>query len=1257
MKVSYGAAALLGAALCGFFGAGCDGCGSPSATLVGADGGTTAPRERTCSDADLRDCSVGHCQLDAPPGALAAGQTVTLAEAAIPAELRDDAVGATLCQVRWSAPATKALTLTVETGEVVGPRATLFRWNDPVARAVAASSFGTRVQGSISSSGTFGVTATPGELAIDGQISSDPLSSEDLPALLRNISLPGIAAATFDGRRLYVASGPRILVYEGMPTSAASRPALVLGEPSLDARVSGTSSSVLGAPVTALWSDGTRLAAATGHRVLVWATIPTTSFTPADLVLGQQDFSSSSPNAGGLGGNTLNAPFALDGDATHLAVADLQNHRALVWSPFPTSLGQPASGVVGQTSPGASVNHPIYQAWGVALHGGGAFVAGYFSGVQFFPSLTTGATPSFSPMRFAPSVQPDTVYSPDSVAKTAGGGLAIGDDWGSRVAMMRAVPSATRPMDFVLGQPDPTRRVIVDTSASSTASGGRVMASGGAFFVADGARLLVYENEPTYNFEPASRVIGQAGTSTDEYGVDYRHISARSLAAPADVAAEGNSVVVADRGNNRVLVYPGSASGATNPAAAVVVGQTDMHGFVANQDQARPGAATLSGPAGVALVGGRLFVADTENHRVLVWNSLPSRDGAPADVVLGQADFAGRRPNRGRGDGNGDGYSDAGADGFFYPTGIASDGTHLFVADRMNNRVLVWDDVATLESGMPAQRVIGQGSFTGLLPNRGNAGRGAYAPRADGLNLPSGLHVDAGSLWIADTENNRVVRYDHLSTTPVPTVFLGQADGSTLANANYYGFGDSRTGSVAPVSTQAGSVVRPRALVAVGGRLYVSEAGSHRVHAFRKESDTSYVAAGVVGQRDDSGNQPNAGGLGAGSLANPGGLGAVAGRLLVVDTGNHRVLSFEVAALADAGAIAASVIGQASTLTNGFDQATTGRQTQPRGIALANGKVFVAESARHRVVVRDAQAPTAIERVFGQSSEVGSMANAGGAPSARTLSGPRGVFADDAHLLVADTGNHRVLVFDRASPAEDAVRVLGQSDFVSAAPNRGGAPTLATLDTPTSVWSDGTRVVVADTSNHRVLVWNAFPTVDGQAADLVIGQDDGAAALPNRGLTAPSATSLSAPAGVLGIGDALYVADTGNNRVLRFARSPSSSGAAATSVLGQVDFKSRFAAAAPDDRAALAGPAALATDGASLYVVDRDMNRVVSFALPADGGLAEGPIVAAATGAALSAPGGLAAERSGRFTSRLYVGDTGEDRVLVLAPVSRLLGP
>ena len=48
-------------------------------------------------------------------------------------------------------------------------------------------------------------------------------------------------------------------------------------------------------------------------------------------------------------------------------------------------------------------------------------------------------------------------------------------------------------------------------------------------------------------------------------------------------------------------------------------------------------------PCGVrkarGLDGGRLFVADTQNSRVLIYNSIPASSGATPDVVVGQPDF------------------------------------------------------------------------------------------------------------------------------------------------------------------------------------------------------------------------------------------------------------------------------------------------------------------------------------------------------------------------------------------------------------------------------------------------------------------------------------------------------------------------------------------------------------------------------------------------------------------------------------------
>ena len=57
--------------------------------------------------------------------------------------------------------------------------------------------------------------------------------------------------------------------------------------------------------------------------------------------------------------------------------------------------------------------------------------------------------------------------------------------------------------------------------------------------------------------------------------------------------------------------------------------------------------ATLNMPTGIAACDGVLAVADAWNHRILIWHGYPETSNRPADVVLGQADFAGGIANRG----------------------------------------------------------------------------------------------------------------------------------------------------------------------------------------------------------------------------------------------------------------------------------------------------------------------------------------------------------------------------------------------------------------------------------------------------------------------------------------------------------------------------------------------------------------------------------------------------------------------------------
>ena len=45
-------------------------------------------------------------------------------------------------------------------------------------------------------------------------------------------------------------------------------------------------------------------------------------------------------------------------------------------------------------------------------------------------------------------------------------------------------------------------------------------------------------------------------------------------------------------------------------------------------------ATSLNLPVGAAIVGTQFAVLDTNNNRVLVWNTIPTVDGLPANLVL-----------------------------------------------------------------------------------------------------------------------------------------------------------------------------------------------------------------------------------------------------------------------------------------------------------------------------------------------------------------------------------------------------------------------------------------------------------------------------------------------------------------------------------------------------------------------------------------------------------------------------------------------
>jgi hypothetical protein len=176
---------------------------------------------------------------------------------------------------------------------------------------------------------------------------------------------------------------------------------------------------------------------------------------------------------------------------------------------------------------------------------------------------------------------------------------------------------------------------------------------------------------------------------------------------------------------------------------------------------------------------------------------------------------------------------------------------------------------------------------------------------------------------------------------------------------------------------------------------------------------------------------------------------------------------------------------------------------------------------------------------------------------------PRGVFIAKNHLFVADTGQNRVFIWKNLPLTEGGYQcpdvVLGQVEKDETGRNAGKKVSAATLQYPSGLWSDGTKLIVADAWNHRVLIWHTMPTRNGQAADVVVGQPDFEHNEPNaKGIGAtPTARSLNWCYGVFSDGEQLWIADTGNRRVLYYEKIPTQNYEPATAVIGKPSFDER----------------------------------------------------------------------------------------------------
>lgn len=349
----------------------------------------------------------------------------------------------------------------------------------------------------------------------------------------------------------------------------------------------------------------------------------------------------------------------------------------------------------------------------------------------------------------------------------------------------------------------------------------------------------------------------------------------------------------------------------------------------------------------------------------------------------------------------------------------------------------------------------------------------------------------------------------------------------------------------------------------------------------------------VIGQPDFTSWADNAGAgtssPTAKSIYYPNGACSDGSVLYIVDQGNDRVLRWNPAPTATY-TDAQGILGKSSFTDGGDAIGNTATNLRGSRCAAAAGKLVVADHLSRRVLLWNSVSSA------GQAADLALGTNSltsynGGATTQTEFKSPFAAWTDGTKIVVADAGNHRVMIWN-SWPTVSGVGadlVLGQQNFTTGTALT--PPTASSMKGPAGVWSDGTRLYVADGSNNRVLIWNAWPTVNGQPADVVIGQPDAT----SNGL-GKSATAMSAPQGVLVVDDALFVADMANDRVLVFTPIPTTSGEAASYVLGQPDLNSGNNNPAATN-VSLNDPTHMAAVGNRLYVVDQMHNRIMGFTL------------------------------------------------------------
>ena len=188
--------------------------------------------------------------------------------------------------------------------------------------------------------------------------------------------------------------------------------------------------------------------------------------------------------------------------------------------------------------------------------------------------------------------------------------------------------------------------------------------------------------------QEADMVLGELGFNKSGGPLLFNH--------PKGIATDGMVLMMADGNNNRVLLWDELPT--SNTAPSIVFGQKSFDTNNSGESETE-----LKWPVDVAAGGGKYVIADTYNHRILVWNDIPQSNGAVPDLILTSSAHDDTP------------FAEPGLDRFAWPWGVWTDGEKLIVTStssgasdggiRFGGWVLIWNTFPT-SSDQPADIVL-----------------------------------------------------------------------------------------------------------------------------------------------------------------------------------------------------------------------------------------------------------------------------------------------------------------------------------------------------------------------------------------------------------------------------------------------------------------------------------------------------------------------------------------------------------------------